>query len=188
MIAQIILQDNPGAKIGYDIRPGKITKDMILSAGGVPVLTPVGHSLIKNIMVEQNLAFAGESSGHYCFRMEYGTFEAPMVLVSKLLRYISVQNKTLSEIVLPYKKYYHSGEINIKLSSKELAERKLEEIKEKYSDGEINLLDGVSVEYPDYWFNVRLSNTEPLIRFAVEGVSRDIVQTKTEELNKLITA
>lgn len=186
LMAQIILRDHPGAKIGYDIRPGKITQDMIIEAGGIPLLTPVGHSLIKNIMIKENALFGGESSGHYCFKLDYGTFEAPMVLVSRLLEYISDQNKPLSEIVAPYKKYFHSGEINIKLASKELGEQKIEEIKNKYADGKQNLLDGISVEYPDVWFNVRLSNTEPLIRFAVEGVSKEIVETKVEELKNLI--
>jgi phosphomannomutase len=186
LMAQIVLKDHPGAKIGYDIRPGKITRDMIEEAGGVPLLTPVGHSLIKGMMIKEGAVFGGESSGHYCFKLDYGTFEAPVVLVSKLLQYISEQNKPLSEIVAPYKKYFHSGEINMKIPSHEQGLAKIEEIKQKYSNGEQNLLDGVTVEYPEFWFNLRLSNTEPLIRLALEGVSQEIVNQKAEEINKII--
>jgi phosphomannomutase len=186
LMAQIVLKDHPGAKIGYDIRPGKITRDMIEEAGGVPLLTPVGHSLIKGMMIKEGAVFGGESSGHYCFKLDYGTFEAPVVLVSKLLQYISEQNKPLSEIVAPYKKYFHSGEINMKIPSHEQGLAKIEEIKQKYSNGEQNLLDGVTVEYPEFWFNLRLSNTEPLIRLALEGVSQEIVNQKAEEIKKII--
>jgi phosphomannomutase len=186
LMAQIVLKDNPGAKIGYDIRPGKITKDMILEAGGVPLLTPVGHSLIKNYMVQEGAVFGGESSGHFCFKLDYGTFEAPIVLVAKLLLYLSEQDKTVSEIVAPYKKYFHSGEVNLKIANHQLGLDKIQEVKKIYADGQQNLLDGVSVEYPDFWFNLRLSNTEPLIRFALEGISEELVKAKTEELKRII--
>ncbi len=186
LMAQIVLKDHPGAKIGYDIRPGKITRDMIEEAGGVPLLTPVGHSLIKNMMIKEGAVFGGESSGHYCFKLDYGTFEAPIVLVTKFLQYISEQNKPLSEILAPYKKYFHSGEINMKIASHEAGIAKIEEVKNKYADGKQNLLDGVTVEYPEFWFNLRLSNTEPLIRLAMEGTSEEVVKNKVEEIKKIV--
>ena len=137
-------------------------------------------------MIKEGAVFGGESSGHYCFKLDYGTFEAPIVLVTKLLQYISEQGKPLSEILAPYKKYYHSGEINMKISSHEAALAKIEEIKQKYADGKQNLLDGVTVEYPEFWFNLRLSNTEPLIRLAMEGTSEEVVKNKVEEIKKIV--
>ncbi|MDB4939678.1 MAG: glmM [Candidatus Doudnabacteria bacterium] len=186
LIAQMILKDHPHAKIGYDTKPGKISKDMIEEAGGVPLLTPVGHSLIKALMIKEGSVFAGESSGHYYFKLEYGTFEAPIILVLQLLQLISEQNKALSEIAAPYKKYFNVGEINIKLLNQQQGLDKLEAVKKIYSKGIQSLSDGVSVEYPEYWFNLRLSNTEPLIRLAVEGISQEIVDQKKVELEKII--
>jgi len=137
-------------------------------------------------MIKEGAVFGGESSGHYCFKLAYGTFEAPIILVGKLLQYISEQNRPLSEILAPYKKYFRTGEINMKLSSRENGLAKIEEVKQMFSDGKQNLIDGVTVEYPDYWFNLRLSNTEPLIRLAMEGTSEGIVKEKSEAIKKIV--
>ncbi|TSC65741.1 MAG: phosphomannomutase [Candidatus Doudnabacteria bacterium Gr01-1014_77] len=186
LMAQIELKDHPGATIAYDIRPGRITLDMIQKFGGKPLLTPVGHSLIKKMMVENNAIYGGESSGHFAYKFDYGTFEAPITEVTKFLIYISEENKPVSEIVKPYDIYFHSGEINMELKSKEEALAKIDQIKGIYTDGKISLMDGLSVEYPDFWFNLRPSNTEPLLRLAVEGVSREVVEQKVAEMKKVL--
>ncbi len=186
LMAQIELKEHPGAKVAYDIRPGRITKDMIDELGGKAIVTHVGHSLIKLEMIEAGAIFGGESSGHYMYQRPYGTFEMPLLLTLKLLRYLSEQNKPLSEIVKPYMRYCHSGEINTKVGSREEVEKKIAAIKEKYEDGKQIFIDGLTVEYPDVWFNVRGSNTEPLIRLAVEGRSQEIVELKKNELMKII--
>lgn len=183
LMAQIELRKYPGATVCYDIRPGRITREMIEEAGGKAVVTRVGHSLIKEKMLEVDAVFGGESSGHYFYKFPYGTFEAPIVLVLKFLVYLSKQNKTLSEIVKPFQKYFHSGEINSNVKDKE---SKIKEIAKKYSGGKISYLDGITVEYDDYWFNVRPSNTEPLLRFALEAKTKKIMEQKREEILKLI--
>lgn len=183
LMAQIELKKFPGATVCYDIRPGRITKEMIEEAGGKAVVTNVGHSLIKSKMLEVDAVFGGESSGHYFYKFSYGTFESPIVLILKFLVYLSEQSKPLSEIVGPYKKYFHSGEVNFEVSDKE---GKMQEIAEKYKDGKFSYLDGISVEYDDFWFNVRPSNTEPLLRFALEAKTKKIMEEKTEEIVKLI--
>lgn len=183
LMAQIELKENPGAKVCYDIRPGRITREMIEEAGGIPCVTRVGHSLIKEQMIEVGAVFGGESSGHYFYKFDYGTFEAPIVLLLKFLLYISEQNKPLSEIIKPYKKYFNSGEINSDVKEKE---GKLKEIAEKYKDGKISYLDGISVEYDDFWFNVRHSNTEDLLRLIVEAKTQKLMEEKKEEILKLI--
>lgn len=186
LMAQIELKDHPGAKVAYDIRPGRITGDMISEMGGQAVLTPVGHSLIKEMMLKEDAVFGGESSGHYFYKLPYGTFEAPMILTLKLLKYLSEQNKPFSAVLQPFKRYAHSGEINTKMASREQMEKKIEDIKMKYADGKQLFVDGVTVEYPDVWFNLRASNTEPVIRLTVEGKNQKIMQQKTEELLKFI--
>ncbi len=183
LLAKIFLQDKPGAKIAYDIRPGKITEDLILENGGVPVLSRVGHSLIKDQSVKENIYFAGESSGHFFLNMDIGCFEVPMIIILKILVEFSQQEKKVSEYIKPFKKYYSSGEINLDVSNKELA---LKNIQKSFNDGKINLLDGVSVSYPNYWFNVRASNTEEKIRLNLEAVSEEIMNKKTKDVLKII--
>jgi phosphomannomutase len=184
IMAQLELNSNPGAVVAYDIRPGKITKDLILEAGGKPIVTRVGHSLIKEQMIKEGAIFGGESSGHYFYKFDYGTFEAPVVLILKFLEYISEKNIPLSQIIAPYKKYHHSGEINSQVKDKTA---KMKELEEKYSNAkEISHLDGVSIDYDDYWFNVRPSNTENLLRLNLEAVSKEIMEQKKDEVLALI--
>ncbi|MCK4891721.1 MAG: phosphomannomutase/phosphoglucomutase, partial [Candidatus Pacebacteria bacterium] len=177
IMAQIELADNYGATVCYDIRPGRITKDMIEEMGGKSIVTPVGHSLIKEIMIKNDAVFGGESSGHYFYKKNYGTFEMPAILIAKFLKFLSEKNMVFSEVVKPYQKYFHSGEINFRVKS--VAE-KLKEIEEKYSDGKIIKIDGVTVEYSDWWFNVRGSNTEPVIRLNLEAKTNELMKEKTE--------
>jgi len=183
IMAQIELAEKPGAVVCYDIRPGRITKDMIDEMGGKSIVTPVGHSLIKEIMIKNDAIFGGESSGHYFYKKSYGTFEMPFILVAKFLKFLSEKNAPFSEIVAPYKKYFHSGEINFRVKS---VVEKLKEIEEKYSDGEINKLDGVTIEYPDWWFNVRGSNTEPVIRLNLEAKTKEIMEEKVKEVSDVL--
>ena len=183
IMAQEVLKDHPGAVICYDIRPGKITKDMIEEAGGIPSVTRVGHSLIKEQMIKEGAPFGGESSGHYFFTAKFGVFEMPVVLVLKFLTWLSQQNKPLSEAIKPYQKYYHSGEINSVVDD---PQAKIKELAEKYADAEISYLDGITVTYPDFWFNVRPSNTEPKLRLNLEAVSPELMAEKRDEVLKVI--
>ncbi|MDF1497984.1 MAG: phosphomannomutase/phosphoglucomutase [Patescibacteria group bacterium] len=183
IMAQIELAENSGATVAYDIRPGRITKDMIEEMGGKSIVTPVGHSLIKEIMIKNEAIFGGESSGHYFYKKPYGTFEMPVILMAKFLEFLSGKNMAFSEIVQSYKKYFHSGEINFKVAN---VAKKLKEAEEKFSDGEINKLDGVTVEYSDLWFNLRGSNTEPLIRLNLEAKTKELMEKKVKEVAEFI--
>ncbi len=183
LLAKIFLSDMPGAKIGYDVRPGKITKDLIEENHGIPVLTRVGHSLIKEQMIKENIYFAGESSGHFYLNAPTGCFEYPSVIILKLLTLFSQSNQTISEFIKPYQKYFFSGEINRTVSDKEAVFNK---IAEKYADAVITKLDGLSINYPDYWFNVRASNTEAKIRLNLEAITEEIMEKKRDEVLSLI--
>lgn len=184
IMAQIALSEHPGATVGYDIRPGKITLDMILQAGGKPLVTRVGHSLIKEAMIKNNAIFGGESSGHYFYKFIYGTFEAPFVFVLKFLQYVSEQNKTVADIVRPLKKYFHSGEINSQVIDKV---GKIMELSEKYKDAKkVSYLDGITIEYDNFWFNVRPSNTENKMRLNLEAINQSTMEQKRDEVLNLI--
>lgn len=183
LLAKIFLIDKPGAKIGYDVRPGKITPDLISEGGGTPVVTRVGHSLIKEQMLREDIYFAGESSGHFYLNAEMGCFEYPTIIILKLLLHFSKNKEPISSYIEKYKKYYGSGEINRSVDDKQSVFKKLEEV---FSDAKINKLDGVSFTYPDFWFNVRGSNTEEKVRLNLEGISPEIVEKKTEEVIKII--
>lgn len=183
IMAELFLRDNPGSTICFDIRPGKITQDLILQNGGVPSVTRVGHSLIKKQMIETGAIFGGESSGHFFVKFPYGVFEAPMVVTLKLLQELSEKNITLADYVKPLKKYFHSGEINFKVADKNAV---LEKLKEKFTDAEISDLDGLTFEYPDFWFNVRASNTESLLRLNLEGVNEELVKEKIVKISEII--
>ncbi len=183
ILSKIFLRENPGAKIAYDIRPGRITFDIIKENGGIPIITPVGHSLIKAQVVKEGAVFAGESSGHFFLNMKEGCYEVPMIVTLKLLQEISESGKTFSEYVRPHKRYCHSGEIN---SIVDDVQEKIEEIKNKYQNGQQNDLDGITVEYENWWFNVRGSNTEPKLRLNLEARTEELMEEKRDEVLKVI--
>ncbi len=185
LLSKLFLQKNPGVKIGFDVRPGKITEDLILENGGKPVKTRVGHSLIKEQMLKENIYFSGESSGHFFLNMEIGCFEVPNIVILKLLREFSSSNLKISEQISPYKKYFHSGEINKEVNNKEKVFQALEK---KYKNGKINKLDGTTVSFKDFWFNVRGSNTENKMRLNLEAVDKKIMEEKRDEILKIITS
>ncbi|MFH1712465.1 MAG: phosphomannomutase/phosphoglucomutase [Patescibacteria group bacterium] len=183
ILAQVMLRRYPGATICYDIRPGKITPDMIEEAGGTPVITRVGHSLIKEKMDEVDAVFGGESSGHFFYRFDTGTYEGPVVVAMQILQEITASGKTFSEFIQPLKRYVHSGEINFTVKDKDEAIRK---IKEKFADGELSELDGIMIAYDDFWFNVRTSNTEPVLRLNLEAVDQSTMEQRRDQIKQLI--
>ncbi len=185
IIIREILKKYPGVKVGFDTRyiwsPLKAAKDY----GGVPVITRVGHALITEIMHKENLFYAGESSGHNYWRFAGGA-ESSIAVVLTILDTLSRENKTISEIVSEVRASYESGEINFELGTADKAKKKIELFKEKFKDGNISLIDGLSVNYDDWRFNLRASNTEPLLRLNVESKTKELTEEKKSELSKLI--
>jgi phosphomannomutase len=186
ILAQIFLKDYPKSHIGYDIRPGKITKDMILEAGGKPFMTRVGHAYIKDAMRKHNAIFSGESSGHFFLKYDKGAFECPIVLILKLLEEFSQSEKTVSEYIKPLQKYFHSGEINYTVEDKD---GKMKQLASFYKDiaKDTSWIDGVTIDTEKFWFNVRPSNTEPLLRLNLEAVSKEEMEKRRDEVEKIIT-
>ncbi|MBL7057785.1 phosphomannomutase/phosphoglucomutase [Patescibacteria group bacterium] len=186
ILSRIFLRDKPGAKICYDIRPGRITRDIIEENGGVPVVTRVGHSLIKEQAIREGAYFAGESSGHFFLNMgSEGCYEIPMIVILKILEELSVSNQTFAEYIVPLKKYIHSGEINSIVSDQDA---KIIELKAIYSDGKQNDLDGITIEFEKYWFNVRKSNTESLLRLNLEASNKVVMEEKRDEILAIINS
>jgi phosphomannomutase len=183
ILCKLFLREKPGSKIAYDIRPGKITPDTILENGGVPIITKVGHSLIKEQAVREGAYFAGESSGHFFLNMKEGCYEIPVIVTIKLLEELSQSGMSFADYVKPYKRYANSGEINSEVAD---AQGKIGELKEKYSDGKQNYMDGILVEYPDWWFNVRQSNTEPVLRLIIEANTKEVMEEKRDEVLGII--
>lgn len=183
ILSQIFLRDFPGGTICYDIRPGKITQDMIIEAGGKPVVTRVGHSLIKEKAREVGAVFAGESSGHYFVLMPFGFFEEPIIITLKLLQELSQSNKTFSQYIAPLHRYFHSGEINFKVLDKPAV---FDHLLARYKENLKYDFDGLSFEYEDWWFNVRPSNTENLVRLNLEARSEALMKEKVKEVEKII--
>ncbi|PIR82347.1 phosphomannomutase/phosphoglucomutase [Candidatus Kaiserbacteria bacterium CG10_big_fil_rev_8_21_14_0_10_59_10] len=186
LLAQIELAEHPHATIVYDTRPGRITTELIEEAGGRAIMAPVGHSLIKEAMLANGAVFGAESSGHFFYRLPYGTFEAPVLTVVKFLAFVSQGGKPLSELIAPYRRFHSSGEVNVRLQNRSEGAAAIERIKKAHRDARQHTLDGLSVEYPEYWFNVRLSNTEPLLRLTVESPSPNVTDEKRKELMALI--
>lgn len=185
LVIREMLKKFPGEKVAFDIRstwtPIKAAKDN----GGTYVITNVGHAFITETMHKEHVLFAGESSGHYFFR-QTGGGESALYVILTVLSVMSQENKPISEIIKPLYGSVESGEINFKLDNVEVVKAKLEFIQEIYKDGEVSLLDGLSVEYPEWRFNLRASNTEPLLRLNIEGKSKDIVDEKKQKLMQLI--
>lgn len=183
ILCEIFLAEKPGSKIAYDIRPGKITEDIIRENGGEPIVTRVGHSLIKEQALKEGVYFAGESSGHYYLNMPAGCYDVPVIVTLKILERISELDVPFSEYLKKYQRYFHSGEINSIVEDKK---EKIDALKKKYSDGKQNDLDGISIEYDDFWFNVRESNTEPLLRLNLEARTKEIMEAKRDEVLGII--
>lgn len=186
LIAQDMLAHNPGATIFYDLRSSWAVREVIEEAGGCPMMSRVGHAFIKAQMREHDAIFAGELSGHYYFKANFSAESSAMATIA-LANIISQSGKTLSELVQPIQRYVGSGEINSKLASKEDADRVINTLKDRYGKtGRVFELDGVSVEFDDWWFNVRCSNTEPLIRLNTEAKTKKEMVTHRDELLAII--
>jgi phosphomannomutase len=183
LLAEALLLKNPGASILYDLRASRAVPDMITANGGVPLLNRVGHAFFKQRMRREGALFGGEVSGHYYFRDNYNADSGfiPALLILELL---SQKGATMAELLEPLRsKYFISGEIN---STVEDAAAVMARIESRFADGEVTKLDGVSVDYPDWHFNVRSSNTEPLVRLNLGADSRELMQEKRDLLLGII--
>jgi phosphomannomutase len=185
LLAESMLEKYPGSKVIYDVRASWAVPETIERAGGIPLINRVGHAFIKQRMREDDSVFAGEVSGHYYFRDFYQADSGviPFLLVLEL---VSKRGKPLSELLRPYReRYFLTGELNVPVSDVAV---KLQEIKERFGrEGKVSHLDGISVEAEDWHFNVRPSNTEPLLRLNLEALSEELMERKRDEVLALMS-
>ncbi len=189
LISKDLLASNPGRVCFYDLRSSKVCEEVIAAAGGVPMMSRVGHSFIKEQMRANDAIFAGELSGHYYFQAN-STAESSSMATFALANIVSASDKPLSELVAPLRKYAQSGEINSRTTTPPA--EILAKVKSLYADkARVFELDGVSVdawETDGYWANVRMSNTEPLVRLNLEGKTQAIMEAKRDEFLAVIRA
>ncbi|MEW6553351.1 MAG: phosphomannomutase/phosphoglucomutase [Actinomycetota bacterium] len=182
MVAKRILETHAGENIIYNCINSWVVPETIRAYGGTPVRERVGHSFIKQTMAETGAVFGGEHSGHYYFRDNYRA-DSGLIAAMFILEIVSLEEKPLSAILAPFKKYFASGEINSRVED---IPAKLEEIARLYAAGRVDRLDGITVEFDDWWFNVRPSNTEPLIRLNLEARSAELMEAKRDEVLAVI--
>jgi len=182
LLAKYFLQKNPGMAVAYNAICSKAVPEFITKWGGKPVRTQVGFVNVRDGLLKNNGIVGGELSGHYCFKDNF-YMDSGMVSLLVLLQIISKDGRKVSEIVKELSPYKKSPELNFKVADKE---KILEKVKEKYTDGTQDFLDGITVTYKDWWFNVRGSNTEPLLRLTIEADTQEVLDQKIKELTKII--
>lgn len=187
LLAEVILEKEPGGKVIYDVRASRAVSETIERAGGIPLMNRVGHAFIKHRMREEGAVFAGEVSGHYYFR-DFSQADSGVVPFLLMLELLSKRGRKLSELLTTYReRFFLTGEINTPVADVPL---KLQELKEHYTaeGGRVSHLDGISIDFDDWHFNVRPSNTEPLLRLNLEALSGDLMAEKRDEVLALIRA
>jgi phosphomannomutase len=182
LLAEAFLIKHPGSTIIYDLRASYAVRDVVARYGGKALMNRVGHAFIKRRMREDNAIFGGEVTGHYYFRENFYA-DNGFIPALLLLELMSRKGQTLAELLEPLRqKYFISGEINTKVSSMNVCDEKIAGLARRYQDATVYQLDGVSVEYPDWHFNVRPSNTEPLLRLNLEGQTPELMAAKRDEV------
>ena len=185
LLAESILEKEGGGKVIYDVRASRAVPETIERAGGEPLMNRVGHAYIKHRMRKEGAVFGGEVSAHYYFR-DFSQADSGVVPFLLVLELLSKRGRKLSELLAPFReRFFITGEINTPVADVAL---KLQELKERYADGRVTHLDGISVDYDDWHFNVRPSNTEPLLRLNLEASSQELMEAKRDEVIGLIRA
>jgi phosphomannomutase len=187
LVAEELLSRSRGAAIVYDLISSRVLPERIAELGGRPVVSRVGYTFLYDQMVASHAVFGAETSGHVYFKVSdtYYTESAAYAL-AVLLRLLAARPQPLSQIVAPLRtRYAQSPEINVEVPDKEKA---MAEIEKRYATGTIDKLDGVSVSFEDFWFNVRPSNTEPLLRLRLEAKTADIARARSDEIRKVLGA
>lgn len=182
LVADNILSRSAGETIIYNLICSRAVPELVKKRGGTPIRTRVGHAIIKPLMKKHNAIFGGEHSGHFYFRDNWFA-DSGLIALLVCLELLSKSDRNLDEILADINPYVRSGEINSRVKS---IEKKIEEVADAFSDGEIDRVDGLTVQYSNWWFNLRPSNTEPLLRLNVEADNKSILDTNVEKLLNII--
>lgn len=178
LLARQELESNPGAAIVYDLRSSRVLPEEIRAAGGKPIRNRVGHAFIKRTMRKHDAVFGGELSGHYYFRDHYFA-DSGMLAFAKVLDLMGKRGASLEKLIAPLRRFHATGELNFHIEDKEEMMNRMSEL---FADGKQDRMDGITIAYPDWWFNLRPSNTEPLLRLNLEAVTAEKLEAIRERL------
>ncbi|HTV48292.1 MAG TPA: phosphomannomutase/phosphoglucomutase [Phycisphaerae bacterium] len=184
LLARDFLKTNPGAAVVYDLRSSRVVKEEIQNAGGIPLRERVGHSFMKKTLADSHGVFGGELSGHFYFRDNFNC-DSGAIAFARMVSVLSQYDMPMSQMLKPLLRWHSSGEINFEVADKDAV---IAQIAQKYKDASIDYLDGITVEYDIWWFNVRKSNTEPLLRLNLEANTEETMKKKLDEVEQLICA
>ncbi|MGH1493868.1 MAG: phosphomannomutase/phosphoglucomutase, partial [Acidimicrobiales bacterium] len=182
LLARSILSTNPGATVIYNLICSKVVPEVITESGGKPMRSRVGHSIIKQHMADSDAVFGGEHSAHYYFRDNWRA-DSGLIAAVMILKELAEFDGTLSELLAPLQRYSNSGEINTTVPD---AAKVIEVVADRYSSAEIDRLDGLTIDNGDWWFNLRASNTEPLLRLNLEARTADDVAARVAEVQAIM--
>jgi len=180
LMVPYFLKSHPDATVVYDLRSSLVVSEEIIKHGGTPRRERVGHVFMKKALRDSHAVFGGELSGHFYYRDNYCA-DSGLITLVHVLNIISSADAPVSEIIRPLRRYHSSGEINFKVDDKQA---EMDELAKKYSDAQIDHLDGVTVRYKSWWFNCRPSNTEPLLRLNIEAKNRELLEEKLSEITE----
>jgi len=182
LVAKAMLEKNPGSAIIYNLICSKSVPEVIAENGGRPVRTRVGHSFIKAVMADTDAVFGGEHSGHYYFRDNYRA-DSGLIAAVIVLEQLSRALEPLSELRRPFERYANSGEVNVEVDDPRAV---IERVAERYPDGAADRTDGLTLDFGEWWFNLRPSNTEPLLRINLEAPDEDACRQHLAEVLELV--
>ncbi len=182
LVAKALLQKYPGAKIVYNLICSRAVPEVIRAHGGIPIRSRVGHSFIKALMRQHDAIFGGEHSGHFYFRENWYA-DSGIIAAVTVLELLSRDGVTVSQAIAPIDRYFRSGEINVETHNHVAV---LQALEEHFQDGQVDHLDGLTVDYADWWFNARPSNTQPLLRINIEATTPELLQQKRQEVLAVI--
>jgi phosphomannomutase len=183
LLARSLLLAHPKAVIVYDLRSSHVVPEEIRRAGGFPVRERVGHSYIKATMRQRNAVFGGELSGHFYWRDNYFA-DSGVITMIMLLNLLSAEHRKLSDLLKPLRRYYSTGEVNFTVANKDA---KIAALTADFKNGRADTLDGLTVEYDDWWFNVRPSNTEPALRLNLEAKTPEMMEEKKKLIVEILS-
>ena len=180
LMVPYFLEKNPKSTVVYDLRSSRVVAEEIIKHGGTPRRERVGHSFMKKALRDSRAIFGGELSGHFYYRDNYYA-DSGMITLVHMINVVSQADAPISELIAPLRKYHNSGEMNFEVEDKQA---KMDEFGRRYSDGQIDNLDGVTIIYKDWWFNCRPSNTEPLLRLNIEAKTKELLEEKVAEMTQ----
>ena len=182
LMVPYFLKRKPKAAVVYDLRSSRVVSEEIIKNEGTPRRERVGHAYLKKAMRDSHAVFGGELSGHFYYEDNFCA-DSGLITLSHVLNIVSKSDKPISELIKPLRRFASTGELNFQVEDKQ---GKMDELSRLYNEGKVDTLDGVTVDFKDWWFNCRPSNTEPFLRLNIEAKTQDMLDERLEDIQKLL--